>query len=269
MRKALLFIGFVLLCSCFVLEAKISMDIEALVGNQVDSIQPRKMRIYIQPDTFPTNNGILKITLVGHGSLMFEYKDKVIHVDPYGKIANYTRLPKADLIILTHEHSDHLDKETIDLVKKEDTRFIMNKSCNDVLGYGEVIKNKGTTSFDNIEITAVPAYNKEHRNSEGIHYHPKGRGNGYIFTFDNLKVYVAGDTENIPEMKKLNGLIDIAFFPKNIPYTMTDNMFVDAARKVLPKYLYPYHFSSFEKEEMEKNLEGTGIQLMVRPMSNK
>lgn len=266
MRKTLLLMGFIFSFSYMLADTGHNLSIDSFGA---DSIPPKKMRVYIQPDTFPTNNGLLKVTLVGHGSLMFEYGDKVIHVDPYSKVTNYSKLPKADLIILTHEHSDHLDRDAIALLKKEDTRFIVSKVCNEMLGYGDIINNKEQTSFEGIEILAVPAYNKEHRNSEGKHYHPKGRGNGYIFTFDNLKVYVAGDTENISDMKKLKGTIDIAFLPKNIPYTMTEDMFVDAANKVMPKYLYPYHYSSFDEEEMTKALEGTGIKLMVRPMSNK
>lgn len=266
MRKVLL-----LVCAVFM-----SSYMVAAAGNRflvsetkADSIPPRKMRVHIKPDTFPTNEGLLKITLVGHGSLMFEYGDKVIHVDPYTKVANYAKLPKADLVILTHEHADHLDKDAIEIVKKGDTRFMMNEECYEILGHGDVLKNKDKTSFGDIAIEAVPAYNKEHRNSEGLHYHRKGKGNGYVFTFGNLNVYVAGDTENISEMKKLKGTIDIAFLPKNIPYTMTDAMFIDAAEKVLPKYLYPYHFSSFDEEAMTKALEGKGIKLMIRPMANK
>lgn len=266
MRKTLLLMGMILSFSSMVVDAANNMPTDYL---KADSIPPRKARVYIQPDTFPTDAGLLKVTLVGHGSLMFEYGGKIIHVDPYGKIANYAKLPKADLILLTHEHADHLDKETIAAVKKENTRFIMNKGCNNVLGYGDVLNNKDRTSFENITIEAVPAYNKEHRNSEGLHYHPKGKGNGYILTFSNVRVYVAGDTENISDMKKLKGSIDIAFLPKNMPYTMTDDMFVDAAGKVLPRHLYPYHYSTFDEEVMSKALEGKGIKLMVRPMSNK
>lgn len=270
MKKLLLFTVSVLLSFVAVNKgiSKNGFDTENN-DNVSDSIGVKRTRVYIPADSFPTNNGLLKVTLVGHGSLMFEHDGKVIHVDPYNKIANYARLPKADLIILTHEHSDHLDKDAIAQVKKDDSRFIMTQKCNEILGYGEVIKNKEKTTFGNIAIEAVPAYNRVHRNSEEKFYHPKGVGNGYIFTFDNLKVYVAGDTENINEMKKLAGTIDIAFMPKNIPYTMTDDMFVDAAKKVMPKCLYPYHFSNFDKEAFEKQLEGTNIKLEVRPMSNK
>ena len=186
----------------------------------------------ISQDAYITNNGELGVSLLGHASIVFKYKGKVIHVDPYSKVADYSTQPKADLILLTHEH------------------------------------NGDVTSFDSISIEAVPAYNIEHKTPEGAFYHPKGRGNGYVLTFGDKKVYVAGDTENIPEMTKLSDIY-IAFLPKNLPYTMTDDMFVDAAKKVKPIYLYPYHFADFNDKDMEKALEGTNIKILVRPMSSK
>lgn len=227
-----------------------------------------KIVSYIQPDVYKTDMGDLKITLVGHASLIFEFNGKIIHVDPFSEIGDYSRLPKADLIILTHEHVDHLDPKAIDAIKKEDTKFIVSKACNEILGYGEIIQNNESTSFENIKIESVPAYNMFHKSADGIFYHPEGRGNGYIFSFGNLKVYVAGDTENIPEMEKLKGKIDIAFLPKNIPYTMDDDMFIDAARKVVPTYLYPYHMTEFNEDKIKPELD-KNIQLIIKPMSNK
>lgn len=222
----------------------------------------------ISQDAYITNNGELGVSLLGHASIVFKYKGKVIHVDPYSKVADYSTQPKADLILLTHEHSDHLDTTAINQIKKSDTHFITSKVVNGLLGEGEVLNNGDITSFDSISIEAVPAYNIEHKTPEGVFYHPKGRGNGYVLTFGDKKVYVAGDTENIPEMTKLSDIY-IAFLPKNLPYTMTDDMFVDAAKKVKPIYLYPYHFADFNDKDMEKALEGTNIKILVRPMSSK
>jgi len=223
----------------------------------------------IPADTYITDRGDLKVTLVGHGSLIFEFMGKIIHVDPYSKVAEYSSLPKADLIILTHEHSDHMDKEAIEDIRKEDTRFIMSKACNDTLGYGEVMINGDIKDFNGINIEAVPAYNLVNKRPDGGFYHPKGRGNGYVFTFGDKKVYVAGDTENIPEMAFLKDKMYIVFLPKNLPYTMTDNMFADAAKILNPTYLYPYHFSEYDANKMNKKLKGTSIKMQVRPMSNK
>lgn len=223
---------------------------------------------YIKADIYETSNGPLRVTLVGHGSVMFEYDGKVIQVDPYSKVADYTKLPKADLIILTHEHADHLDTVAIDAVKKTETYYIVSKTCNEMLGYGDIVPNGDHFSWNNIDVEVMPAYNIINKKPDGEAYHPKGRGNGYVFTFGGKKVYVAGDTENIPEMEKLKGEIDIAFMPKNLPYTMDDDMFIDAAKKVMPKVLYPYHMSEFDQEKIDKSLEGTGIKIEVRPMKN-
>lgn len=224
----------------------------------------------IPADTYLTDKGELKVTLVGHGSLMFEYNGKIIHVDPYSKVADYSQLPKADLVILTHEHYDHLDSLALSQVTTENTHMILPKVCEEILGSGEVINNGDTTVYNNLTIKAVPAYNIVHKNDKGEFYHPKGRGNGYIIKFGDYNVYVAGDTENIPEMKNLNDSIHIAFLPKNTPYTMTDEMFIDAIGKVSPVYLYPYHFSEFNQEKITKAMQKAGVstKLQVRAMSN-
>ncbi|MBK5721243.1 MBL fold metallo-hydrolase [Dysgonomonas sp. Marseille-P4677] len=222
----------------------------------------------IKSDTYETNKGDLKVTLVGHASIIFEYAGKVIHVDPYTQVADYSRLPKADFIILTHEHADHLDTVAIDAIKKADTHYIVSKVCNEMLGYGDVMNNGDDKVLADFSMKAIPAYNMVNKNPQGGFYHPKGRGNGYIFTFGDKNVYVAGDTENIPEMDALKGTIDIAFLPKNLPYTMSDDMFIDAAKKVQPKVLYPYHMSEFDQGKIGKALDGTGVKLEIRPMKN-
>lgn len=245
-------------------------------GNKANSAKTEKKssdslnmaQEYIKADIYETSKGPLKVTLVGHGSLMFGYQDKVIHVDPYSKVADYTKLPKADLIILTHEHGDHLDTVAINAIKKADTHFIVSKVCNEILGYGDVMNNGNGKDWEDIYIEAVPAYNIVNKRPDGEAYHPKGRGNGYIITFGDKRVYIAADTENIPEMDNLKGTIDIAFMPKNLPYTMSDEMFIDAAKKVSPKILYPYHMSEFDQAKIEKALEGTDIKLEIRPMKN-
>lgn len=240
----------------------------ANAGDKATDTLSMEQAEYIKADSFETSKGPLKVTLVGHGSVMFEFVGKVIQVDPYSQVADYSRLPKADLIILTHEHGDHLDTAAINAVKKADTHYIVSKVCNGILGYGNVVNNGDKTEWSGIMIDVVPAYNAVNKKPDGEAYHPKGRGNGYIFTFGDKKVYVAGDTENIPEMDKLKGTIDIAFMPKNLPYTMTDDMFVDAAKKVMPKVLYPYHMSEFDQEKIGKALDGTDIKIEVRPMKN-
>lgn len=232
----------------------------------------------IPADVYAVGDDSLYITLVGHASLMLEYKGKIIHIDPYSQVADYSVLPKADLILLTHEYQDHFDMSAINMIKKEDTNYFFSYSCYDglanmvdTLKNDLVLRNYNHISYNGVVISAFPAYNMVHKNPQGEFYHPKGRGNGYLLNFgsDALKVYVAGDTENIPEMKNRDLFsVDIAFLPKNIPYTMDDDMFVDAAKTLGAKVLYPYHFSEFDENKITRALEGTGIELKLRPMKN-
>ena len=275
MKTALSLFLTILTCTIFSCGGK-SNDMERNGGQKreavLDTTAEYKIRSgsHISADSYYTGGkDSLYVTLVGHGSLMFEYRGMIIHVDPYSKVADYSKLPDANLILLTHEHSDHLDITAIEEIATGDTKFIMNKACNDVLGFGEVIGNNEVRSCYPVDILAVPAYNIVHKKPDGEPYHPKGQGNGYLIKFGQTNVYVAGDTENIPEMDDLkNKKIDIAFMPKNLPYTMSDEMFIDAARKVQPTYLYPYHMSEFDKGKIRDALSDTYISLVVRPMSN-
>jgi L-ascorbate metabolism protein UlaG (beta-lactamase superfamily) len=165
---------------------------------------------------------------------------KTIHVDPVSVEADYTTLPRADMIIITHEHFDHLDLKAVDHIKTAATLIVGSAEVGKQIPETIVMKNGDTRSVDGLTIEAVPAYNIKHMRAPGKPFHPKGVGNGYVVTFGDLRLYIAGDTENIPEMKKLQN-IDIAFLPMNLPYTMTPEMVADAAGMFRPKVLYPYH----------------------------
>jgi len=191
-------------------------------------------------DTFLTSEGELEITFIGHGTLMFTYQDMIIHIDPYSRLADYSMLPEADLVLLTHSHGDHLDMDALNQVKKEGTSIIQIEDCYEMTQEGMIMKNGEEETVKGIKIEAVPAYNLEHMRSSGEPYHPRGFGNGYILQFGDHRVYIGGDTENIPEMKEF-GDIDIAFIPMNLPYTMTPEMAADAAKMIQPDILYPYH----------------------------
>jgi L-ascorbate metabolism protein UlaG (beta-lactamase superfamily) len=128
------------------------------------------------------------------------------------------------------------------------------------------MKNGDVKIIKGLEIKAVVAYNIIHKRDSGQPFHPKGDGNGYIITFGDRNVYVAGDTENIPEMKKLKG-IDIAFLPMNLPYTMTPEMFADAANAFKPKILYPYHYGETDTSKILELLKDTKeIEVRIRKM---
>jgi L-ascorbate metabolism protein UlaG (beta-lactamase superfamily) len=219
-----------------------------------------------EEDTIKTDSGDLKITFIGHGTLMFDYLDKIIHIDPWTRLADYSKMPKADLILLTHEHRDHLDTEAISTIRQEHTKLVLTEACTQKVTGGIVMKNGDVQTIDGLRIEAVPAYNIVHKRSNGQPFHPKGRGNGYVLTFSNKKVYVAGDTENIPEMKELKK-IDIAFLPMNVPYTMTPEMVADAAKAFEPKILYPYHYGQTDPNELVELLKDSdNIEVRIRKM---
>ncbi|MDR0676429.1 MAG: MBL fold metallo-hydrolase [Elusimicrobiota bacterium] len=212
-------------------------------------------------DRYETDEEELFIDLLGHASIKILFNDKFIYVDPYGQIADYSILPKADLILITHEHRDHFDIDAINKIQKLNTKFITSQIVGDNLEVdAEVLNNGENTVWESIKIEAAPAYNLIHKNDIGEFFHPKGRGNGYVLSFNNFRLYIAGDTENIPEMADLKN-IKVAFLPKNIPYTMTDEMFVDAAKKVNPQFLYVYHNDPQDtnKQKLQKEIGETII----------
>ena len=202
-------------------------------------------------DSFKTKSGKeLIITFIKHGSLMLTYD-------------NHSTFPKADIILITHEHGDHLDPKAIQAVEKSGTEIIANENSQKKLGKGKVLKNGDTdTSISYMKIEAVPAYNTTPGRDK---YHPRHRDNGYILTFDGLRVYIAGDTEDIPEMKDLKD-IDIAFLPVNQPYTMTVPQAAKAAKMFSPKILYPYHYGDTKIGKLKDALKGSGIDVRIREL---
>jgi L-ascorbate metabolism protein UlaG (beta-lactamase superfamily) len=217
-----------------------------------------------QEDVISTSVGDLTMTFVGHGTLMFRIGDKVIHIDPVGREADYSVMPKADLILVTHEHGDHLDPDVIEELRLERTTVIASESCLEGAEGADVMANGDERDIGDIHIEAVPAYNIVHMRGEDTPYHPRGVGNGYILTFGDTRVYVAGDTENTPEMKALQD-IDVAFLPMNLPYTMTPEMVADAAKAFRPGILYPYHFGRTDTGELVTLLEGEDdIEVRIR-----
>ncbi len=220
-----------------------------------------------EKDYFTTEEGDLEITFIGHGTLLLTFQDKVIHVDPWSNLADYRQLPQADIILLTHEHTDHLDAKAIELIKKDDTVILLTEACLEKIKVGVLMKNGDTQVVKDIEIKAVPAYNIQHKRDNGQPFHPKGMGNGYLLKFAELTVYIAGDTENIPEMAELKN-IDIAFLPMNLPYTMTPEMVAEAAKIIKPNILYPYHFGNTDTNRIIELLkEEKDIEVRIRKMS--
>ena len=219
-----------------------------------------------ETDVIKTSAGDLKITFVGHGTLMFNFGGKVIHVDPFSALADYNLLPQADLILLTHEHRDHLDLKALNTVRTEKTVVVLTETCAKQVQGGIVMMNGDVKTVEGLKIEAMPAYNIVHKRDTGQPFHPKGVGNGYIISFGDKRVYVAGDTENVPEMKGLKN-IDIAFLPMNLPYTMTPEMVAEGARAFKPKILYPYHFGETDTSKVVSLLMGAPeIEVRIRNM---
>ena len=217
-------------------------------------------------DTFKTKSGkTVRFHALVHASIRMEYDGKEIEIDPVGKLGgkviDFTAMPKADYIFVTHEHGDHFDKEAIKVLSDGNTRFITNKRCADMYGSGEAMGNGDVLEIaGDFTVEAVPAYNT----TDGrLQFHPKGRDNGYVFSIDGLRIYVAGDTEDIPEMATLKD-IDIAFLPCNQPYTMTTGQLVRAARAVKPKVLFPYHYGQTDVSGLPAQLQGDGIDVRIR-----
>jgi L-ascorbate metabolism protein UlaG (beta-lactamase superfamily) len=197
---------------------------------------------------------------------MFTFAGKTIHVDPWTKLADYAQMPKADIILVTHGHSDHLDPEAIKTLRQDGTVVIVSQVCAGKVDGAVVMKNGDTKTVGDIKVEAVPAYNIQHKRPDGGPYHPMGEGNGYVVTFGDKRVYVAGDTENTPEIKSLVK-IDVAFLPMNLPYTMTPEMVADAARAFKPKVLYPYHFGKMDTQQLVTLLKDSpDIDVRIRNM---
>ncbi|MCX6134534.1 MAG: MBL fold metallo-hydrolase [Ignavibacteriales bacterium] len=219
-----------------------------------------------ESDTLKSAEGNIIISFLGHGSVMFGFKSMVIYIDPVSRYADFATMPKADLILVTHEHGDHLDSAAIEGLRSDKTKILCTEACLPKVRGGSVMKNGETQTISGIKVEAVPAYNIVHMRSEGVPYHAKGAGSGYILTFGGKRIYTAGDTENIPEMSKL-GTIDVAFLPMNLPYTMTPEMVAEAAKRMQPKILYPYHFGKTDTALLMNLLKDEkGIEIRIRKM---
>ena len=220
-----------------------------------------------QCDVFKTPRGtMVKMFCIKHGSIRMQVGDKWIYVDPVTKAVkpetDYSTLPKADYILVTHEHFDHLDSVAINQLTKEGTRLITNARCHELLGgKGEVMANGDVLVLsDDWSIEAVPAYNIS---PEKLQFHPKGRDNGFVLTIEGMRIYIAGDTEDIPEMGTIMG-VDVAFLPCNLPYTMSPEQCSQAANMVKPAVLFPYHYGDTDIQRLVQLLDGSGIDVRIR-----
>ena len=222
-----------------------------------------------ESDKFTTgSNKTLTITFLKHASLMMSLDNFVIYLDPVSKqddiTIDFSVLPKADLILVTHEHFDHLDTAAIKILSKDGTRVYASKNAAMQVGNANALKpGDNVVINDVVSFRTVPAYNIS---PEQLKFHPKDRGDiGFVITLDDKNIYVPGDVEDIPEMASLSD-IDIAFIPVNQPYTMKIEQAVRAAKMINPKILYPYHFSDTDINELVNLLSDTHIEVRIRNM---
>jgi len=219
-----------------------------------------------ETDVIPSASGAVRLTFVGHGTLYIEHSGKVVHIDPWSRLADYNQLPKADLILITHEHADHLDSAAVEAVKKADTQIIYTEICAGKLPGGTVMKNGDSLEACGIGVQALPAYNVVHKRDNGEPFHPKGNGNAYLISVDGLKILIGGDTENTEELKALKD-VDVAFLPMNLPYTMTPEMVADLARAMKPRIVYPYHYGETDPSRLVELLkEDSAIEVRIRSL---
>ncbi len=221
-------------------------------------------------DEFVTRDGNrLKITFFRHASIALETEDgRHVYVDPVDDFADYASLPKADLILVTHHHSDHFDRKAIDLLRQDTTPILCDATTAESLGDLCTPMTPGTSAqpLSGIRVEAVAAYNtSEHQ----LQFHPRERGDcGYVVTYGRTRIYIAGDTEPTPEMRSL-GDIDIAFLPVNQPYTMTVGQAVEAVKALRPTIFYPYHYGqtdiTTDIDRLGEALKGI-TEVRIRPL---
>ncbi|MDH3699162.1 MAG: MBL fold metallo-hydrolase [Flavobacteriaceae bacterium] len=185
----------------------------------------------------------VKITPIAHGTLVLECSSVVIYVDPVGPVTQFSGLEDPDLILITDIHGDHFSMETLEALPTAKAKIIVPQAVADKMPETftpqiDVLNNGESKERYEINISAIPMYNLR---EEALNFHGKGRGNGYVLQFGEKKVYISGDTEDIPEMRALKN-IDIAFVCMNLPYTMTVESAASAVLDFAPRQVYPYHY---------------------------
>jgi L-ascorbate metabolism protein UlaG (beta-lactamase superfamily) len=221
----------------------------------------------ITGDRYVLEGAEVVIHPVNHASLVMALPGYVIYADPVGGAALYDGLPVPDLILITHDHGDHYDAETLANLVSETTRLITSPAVFDMLpaalkAKAQPLANGESATIGALAIHAVPAYNMT---EDRLNYHPKGRGNGYVLVLaGGGRIYIAGDTEDIPEMQALAETgIDIAFLPMNLPFTMEIEQAANAVALFKPEYVYPYHYRGTDIEAFARLVEQSGIGTKV------
>jgi L-ascorbate metabolism protein UlaG (beta-lactamase superfamily) len=214
-------------------------------------------------DVVKTSQGDVSITPIQHGSVMLEIDGKIWHVDPWSR-ADYSSRPKADVILITDIHGDHMDPKAIAAIKKSTTVIVAPQAVSETVTEAKAVGNGERITVSGVEIEAVPMYNLKRGPEAGKLYHDKGRGNGYVLNVGNKRIYFSGDTEAVPEMKALKD-IDVAFVCMNLPYTMPPEEAADGVKAFGPKVVYPYHYRGSDLDVFVNALKNEpGIEVRLR-----
>lgn len=214
-------------------------------------------------DLIPTSAGPLRVTFIGHGTLMFEFGGKVVHVDPWSAVGDYSTLPRGDLVLLTHHHIDHLDSLALTLARKPYAKILGTYDCARLYPGVTVMRNGDVADTLGLRIEAVPAYNLRLPGKGQVH--PKGACNGYIVTAGGVRLYFAGETQNIPELRNVKDIY-VAFVAMDGVFNMDAEEAATAVKVFMPKVVYPVHTGGADPKELARMLEGSGIEVRIRKM---
>ena len=214
-------------------------------------------------DVVKTSQGEVRITPIQHGSVMLEIDGKIWHADPWSR-GDYSSRPKADVILITDIHGDHMDPKAIAAMKKSTTVIVAPQAVSETVTEAKAVGNGERITVSGVEIEAVPMYNLKRGPEAGKLYHDKGRGNGYVLNVGNKRIYFSGDTEAVPEMKALKD-IDVAFVCMNLPYTMPPEEAAAGVKAFGPKVVYPYHYRGSDLDVFVNALKNEpGIEVRLR-----
>lgn len=220
------------------------------------------LAVGLAADTVSTSAGDVKITPVMHGTVLLEIDGRAWYVDPWSN-ADYTSLPKADVILITDVHGDHMDPKAIATIRKSNTQIVAPAAVAKTVTEAKVLANGEATELFGVQIEAIPMYNVQRGPAPGKLFHAKGRGNGYVLTVGGKRLYFSGDTEGVAEMRNLKN-IDVAFVCMNLPYTMPPDEAAIAVKAFKPKVVYPYHYRGSDLKVFAAGLEGQGIEVRER-----
>lgn len=235
-----------------------------IAGLEAATFMPFVARAGGNGDSYKTGTGEITINPVSHASFVMTTPSMMIYNDPVGGAALYRDYPAPDLILITHEHGDHYNVDTLNALAGENTKLVTNPAVYGMLpdnlkAKATSIGNGEATTVGDISIDAIPAYNMT---ADRLQYHPQGRDNGYILTIGGRRIYIAGDTEDIPEMRMLEDIY-IAFLPMNLPYTMDIAQASDAVSAFKPEYVYPYHYKGSDIDAFAKMVADSGVATEV------